>query len=106
MNEYRVIKELEKDPCQSQRTLAQRLDISVGKANYLLAGLIEKGLIKASKLKNHPDHIRWKYILTPKGFKEKLRLTRDYLNTRIVEFDKIRAEIEDLKKEVENPAAQ
>jgi EPS-associated MarR family transcriptional regulator len=99
MNEYKLIREIERNPFHTQRTLADKLDISLGKANYLLAGLIHKGIVKARKLKNHPDKIRWKYILTPKGIAEKLVLTRGYLQKRINEFEIIRCEIEELKKE-------
>ena len=52
MNEYKLIHELEKNPFHTQRTLADKLNISLGKANYLLAGLIEKGIVKTNKLKN------------------------------------------------------
>lgn len=100
MIEYKLIRELDKNPYHTQRTLASTLDISLGKANYVLAGLIEKGIIKAKKLKNHPDNIHWKYILTPKGIREKIRITQNYLHTRLKEFDQIRREIEELKNEV------
>jgi len=100
MIEYHVIKELELNPSHTQRSLAQKLNISLGKANYVLAGLIEKGVIKAKKLKNHPDHIRWRYILTPKGMKEKVVITRNYLNKRLKEFEDIQREIARLKYEI------
>jgi EPS-associated MarR family transcriptional regulator len=100
MNDYKLIHELEKNPFHTQRTLADKLNISLGKANYLLAGLIEKGLIKTHKFKNDPDKIRWKYILTPKGIKEKLTITQHYLHVRLEEFNKIQREIEELKNEV------
>jgi EPS-associated MarR family transcriptional regulator len=100
MIEYKVIKELEQNPAHTQRSLARKLDISLGKANYVIAGLIEKGIIKAKRLKNEPDKIRWKYILTPKGMKEKVIITRNYLNKRLREFDAIQKEIEELREEV------
>jgi EPS-associated MarR family transcriptional regulator len=100
MNEYKLIHELEKNPFHTQRTLADKLNISLGKANYLLAGLIEKGIVKTNKLKNGPEKIRWKYILTPKGIKEKIRITRSYLHVRLEEFETIQREIEELKSEV------
>lgn len=102
MIEYKIIKELEQNPAQTQRSLAGRLGISLGKLNYVMSGLTRKGLIKARKLKNHPEKVRWQYILTPEGVKEKLRLTRDYLNSRLREFDVLQSEISELKKEVEN----
>ena len=100
MNEYRLIREIERNPFHTQRTLASSLHISLGKANYLLAGLVQKGIIKARKLRNDPEKIRWKYILTPKGIKEKLSITSDYLQKRIAEFESMQREIEELKTEV------
>lgn len=73
MIEYKVMREIEQNPMHTQRTLAETLDISLGKANYVLAGLVEKGVVKVKKLKNHPDKIRWQYVLTPAGVKEKLK---------------------------------
>lgn len=101
MNEYKLIREIERNPFHTQRTLATTLHISLGKANYLLSGLMQKGIIKARKLRNDPEKIRWEYILTPKGIKEKFVITRDYLQKRIDEFEAIQREIEELKTEVE-----
>ena len=100
MIEYKLIKEIEKNPRHTQRSLAQKLNISLGKVNYVISGLIEKGIIKAKKLKNDPDKIRWQYILTPQGMKEKLIITHIYLKKRIQEFEQIQNEIIELKKEV------
>lgn len=100
MIEYKVIKELEENPSHTQRSLAQRLNVSLGKVNYILSGLVEKGIIKAKRLKNSPDKIRWQYILTPQGLTEKIRITQEYLKKRLKEFEQIQSEIEELKKEV------
>ena len=101
MIEYKLIRELEQNPLHTQRSLAEKLNISLGKANYLLAGFVEKGIIKAKRLKNHPEKIRWQYILTAKGLKEKVRITRNYFNRRLKEFDKIKVEISELRQEID-----
>jgi EPS-associated MarR family transcriptional regulator len=106
MIEYKLIKEIEKNPYHTQRTLAQSLGISLGKANYLLGGLIDKGIVKVRKLKNDPDKIRWKYILTPKGLSEKLAITRSYLQKRTGEFEALQREIEELKVEVQRQSGK
>jgi EPS-associated MarR family transcriptional regulator len=106
MIDYKLIREIEKNPYHTQRTLAQSLGISLGKANYLLGGLIDKGIIKARKLKNDPDKIRWKYILTPKGLSEKLAITRSYLQKRTGEFEALQREIEELKTEVQRQSGK
>jgi len=100
MIEYKLIRELEKNPNHTQRSLAGTLNVSLGKANYVLAGLVEQGLIRARRLRNHPGRIKWQYVLTPKGVKEKLRITRSYLRARMHEFDRIGREIAELKQEV------
>ncbi|MBN1604452.1 MAG: MarR family EPS-associated transcriptional regulator [Chitinispirillaceae bacterium] len=101
MFEYKVIKEIESNPSHTQRTLADKLGVSLGKVNYVLTGLIEKGLIRAKKLKNEPENIRWNYLLTREGLQEKVELTRNYLKRREEEFEVLRQEIEVLKKEVD-----
>ena len=105
MDEYNLIREIERNPFHTQRTLARALHISLGKANYLLAGLMQKGIIKARRLRNAPEKIRWQYILTPKGIKEKLIITRDYLQKRIDEFEAIQREIKELKIEIEHSSS-
>jgi EPS-associated MarR family transcriptional regulator len=101
MIEYRILKEIQDNPSQTQRSLASKLNISLGKVNYVISGLVEKGIVKAKKLKNDPHNIRWQYILTSTGMKEKIDITKRYLMQRIIEYEKIQHEIEELKKEVE-----
>lgn len=100
MIEYKVIKEIQKDPTQTQRSLAKKLDVSLGKLNYVLTGLMEKGLIKARKLKNNPGSIKWEYNLTPKGIKEKIKIARNYLMIRIKDFDELQRDIDELKRDI------
>jgi EPS-associated MarR family transcriptional regulator len=100
MIEYKVIREIELNPAHTQRSLAEKLDISLGKANYVLSGLIEKGIVKVNKLRNNPENIRWHYILTPEGVKEKIRITQQYLQRRMREYEEIQKEIAQLQEEV------
>jgi len=97
MIEYKLIRELEKNPSHPQRSLAKRLNISLGKVNFVLAGFIGKGLVKAQKLQ-HPKRIQWQYVLTAKGVKEKLRIAHRYLGERLSEYDQIQREIEELQE--------
>lgn len=100
MIEYKVIREIENNPSHTQRSLAGKLNISLGKANYVLAGLIEKGIVKARKLKNHPDKIRWQYVLTPAGMREKIKITQKYLHRRMREYEEMQKEIAQLQQEI------
>ncbi len=102
MIDYKVIREIQDNPAHTQRSLAKKLNVSLGKVNYVLTGLTEKGLIRARKIKNHPGQVRWHYLLTPKGMREKVRIARNYLRKRVREFDRIQQEIDELKTEVEN----
>jgi EPS-associated MarR family transcriptional regulator len=102
MIEYKLLKAIEQNPVLSQRTLAEKLGVSLGKINYVLTGLIKKGLIKAQRLKNDPQNIRWSYLLTPEGISEKITITKVYLDKRLQEFDKIQQEIAELKNEVQD----
>lgn len=102
MIEYKVIREIEFNPLHTQRSLAEKLGISLGKVNYVLAGLFEKGIVKAKKLKNHPGQIRWQYVLTPAGMKEKIKITKKYLEGRLCEYEELKKEIFQLKQEVEH----
>jgi len=99
-HDYHVLKEIEKNPSHTQRSLAEKLGISLGKVNFVISGLIEKGIIRVKKLKNNPDKIRWQYILTSEGIKEKVRITRHYMERRLREFEVLKAEIVELEKEV------
>ncbi len=99
-HDYHILKEIEKNPSHTQRSLAEKLGISLGKVNFVVSGLVEKGIIRAKKLKNNPDKIRWQYILTPEGIKEKVRITKSYMERRLREFELLKAEIAELEKEV------
>jgi EPS-associated MarR family transcriptional regulator len=100
MIEYKLLKEIEKNPESTQRSLAGKLDVSLGKVNYVLTGLIKKGIVKAQRLKTDPQNIRWSYLLTPQGIQEKFQITKNYLDNRLKEFEEIQREIDELKKEV------
>ena len=100
MIEYKLLKEIEQNPSSTQRRLAEKLGVSLGKINYVLAGLMSKGIIKAQKLKNDPRNIRWSYLLTSKGIHEKIKTTQSYLQKRLLEYDALENEISELRKEV------
>ncbi|MBN1128756.1 MAG: MarR family EPS-associated transcriptional regulator [Chitinispirillaceae bacterium] len=102
MIEYKLLKAIEENPVSTQRTLAEKLGVSLGKINYVITGLIKKGVIKAQKLKNDPRNIRWSYLLTPEGISEKISITKAYLEKQLQEFDTIQREIAELKEEVRN----
>lgn len=86
---------------ENQKSLADELGYSVGKVNYILKALIEKGLIKAEKFIASDRKARYRYILTPKGFAEKLRLTEAFVERKRREYEELAAELELMKQQKE-----
>ena len=104
MNEvhYKVLKHLEDNPQITQRQLARELGVSVGKTNYCLKALLEKGWLKASNFKNSNNKIAYAYLLTPKGVEAKAKLTASFLRRKMQEYEALKKEIAELKKAVKN----
>ena len=97
---YKILKQLQQNPDISQRELAKRLNISLGKANFCVKALIEKGLVKADNFKNSTNKIGYLYLLTPKGIEEKVSLTQRFLQRKLKEHEALEKEIEQLRQEV------
>lgn len=92
-----IIRELEVDPSATQRTLAGKLGISLGKTNYLLKELIKRGLIKSKHFSTHPEKLRKiKYILTKEGFEKKIVLIEHFLAKKEAEYVFLKKEWEEL----------
>jgi len=83
----------------SHKTLAGEVGYSVGKVNYVLRGLIEKGLIKAERFINSNKKLQYKYLLTEKGIKEKIDITQRFIERKKAEYDKLQAEMEIYKEQ-------
>ena len=91
---------LENHPNLSQRELAKEMGISLGKTNYCLKGLKEKGWLKVRNFKNSKNKIAYAYILTPAGLSEKTKITARYLKHKIQEYETLKSEIEKLRQDV------
>lgn len=98
---YELIRLLESNPEMSQRDVARKLGMSLGKTNYCLKALIHKGWIKAANFKNSRNRIAYMYQLTPRGIEAKAKLTMRYLNIKMREYEALRLEIEQLRREAE-----
>ena len=101
MTNYHSLRLLEDNPGLSQRQLAEHLGVSTGKAHYMLRGLLDKGLVKAENFRRSDNKRAYLYKLTPAGVSEKLAVTRRYLEQRRSEYERIRAEIDALERELE-----
>ena len=97
----KVLRYLEDNPEVSQRELANELGVSLGKANYCLRALINKGLVKAKNFKNNANKRAYLYILTPKGMETKARITASFLQRKMKEYEMLKQEIRELQAEVD-----
>ena len=98
---FRVLKALEANPNLSQRQLATELGISVGKANYCIKALIDKGWVKARNFRDTGNKLAYAYVLTPKGIRRKSQLTMRFLERKRREFEALRHEIAVLSAELD-----
>lgn len=96
---YGLLKTLEENPGLSQRDLAKRLGVSLGKVNFCLNALVEKGSLKINNFRNSENKLAYAYLLTPRGVEEKARITVHFLRYKMQEYERLRAEIEELKQE-------
>lgn len=100
-----TLKVLHKNPGVTQRTLAKEVGINVSSINFCLKALVEKGWIKMGNFSKNPDKLSYAYLLTPTGVAEKAVLTRRFLRRKMVEYEKLREEIEALQLEAEPDAS-
>ena len=101
-----LLKLLHEQPQMSQRDLAQAMGVSLGKANYCLKALMEKGLVKLGNFRRNPDKREYAYLLTPAGLEEKTRITMSFLRRKVAEYEALEKEIEQLRGELENRRIQ
>jgi EPS-associated MarR family transcriptional regulator len=99
--QYGLLKTLEENPGLSQRDLAKRLGVSLGKINFCLNALVAKGSLKINNFRNSDNKLAYAYLLTPNGVELKARMTMQFLKYKVQEYEKLRAEIEELQREAE-----
>jgi EPS-associated MarR family transcriptional regulator len=99
----RVLRLLSERPDASQRQLAAALGISLGKANYCVQALLQKGWVKANNFANNRNKGAYRYLLTPSGIEAKARLTARFLQRKLAEYEALEREIAQLRAEVEQP---
>ena len=97
---FRVLRLLEGNPQMNQRDLAAAAGVSLGKTNYCINALLDKGLIKVQNFKNSKRKLAYAYLLTPAGIAEKAALTQRFLTRKMEEYEALKAEIEQLKQDV------
>ena len=90
---FEVLRKIQKKPETTQRELAEELGFSLGKLNYCMKALQQKGLIKIENFKKNPKKINYLYVLTPKGIDQKLNLTLKFMKKKMQEYDELKKEI-------------
>ena len=93
-DQFNVLRKVRSKPNSSQRELASELGFSLGKLNYCLKSLKDKGLIKIKNFQKNPNKLRYVYILTPKGVATKTKITLNFMKRKMREYDELKAEIE------------
>jgi EPS-associated MarR family transcriptional regulator len=98
----RVFQIINENPQMTTREIAQKVGISNGSAYYLLTSLIDMGFVKLSNFKDSSQKIKYSYLLTPKGIREKSLITNKFLVRKKIEFEALREEINSLEGAVGN----
>lgn len=92
---FEILRKISKKPEASQRELAQDLGFSLGKLNYCIKELQNKGLIKIRNFKNNKKKINYLYVLTPHGIASKTKLAINFMKKKMKEYDELKLEIND-----------
>jgi EPS-associated MarR family transcriptional regulator len=98
---FKLLKLFEANSRLSQRDVARELGISLGKVNYCVNSLVQKGWIKVSNFKNSKNKSAYMYLLTPRGLEEKAGITARFLQRKLREHAALTAEIEQIRDEAE-----
>ena len=98
--EYIILKILKDNPKMTQRQLSKELGLSLGKTNYVIRALIDKGWVKLSNFRRSDNKLGYIYLLTPEGMSEKTILAQNFLKRKSEEYNRLKEEIEMLKNEL------
>tara|TARA_B100000965_G_scaffold406818_1_gene449127 strand:+ start:270 stop:566 length:297 start_codon:yes stop_codon:yes gene_type:complete len=90
---FDVLRKIEKKPNSTQRELAEELGFSLGKLNYCIKALQNKGLVKIKNFKKNPNKINYFYVLTPAGIATKTKLTLNFMKRKMKEYDELKKEL-------------
>jgi EPS-associated MarR family transcriptional regulator len=97
----KALRLIESNPHMSQRDLAVAMGVSLGKTNYCIKALLDKGFIKMQNFRNSQNKRAYAYLLTPAGVEEKACIAVRFLKYKVQEYERLRAEIVELQLEAE-----
>jgi len=92
---FNILRKIDSNPRSTQRELAHKLGISLGKLNYCLKSLKYKGLVKIENFKRSPNKLNYFYVLTPKGISAKTKLTINFMKRKMKEYDELKSELKE-----------
>lgn len=92
-DKFNILRAIGNKPGKSQRELSKDLDLSLGKINYCIKALREKGLIKIVNFSKNPQKLNYIYLLTPKGISNKTRLTINFMKRKMREYEELKKEL-------------
>ena len=92
---FEILRKIEKKPNSTQRELAEELGFSLGKLNYCIKALQNKGLVKIQNFKKNKNKINYFYVLTPAGITTKTKLTLNFMKRKMKEYDELKKELND-----------
>lgn len=98
---YQILKQIQGKPDVTQRELAESLGMSLGKVNYCLNALVERGMVKVGNFTRNEKKMRYAYLLTPKGISEKARVTVRFLEQKQQEYELLKQQLEQLRREAD-----
>ena len=98
--DFELLALLEREPQLSQREMAGRLGISLGRTNYCLRALVDKGAIKLGNFRASRTKLSYAYRLTPTGISQRVSLTRRFLERKLAEYDRLEVQIAELRREL------
>ena len=96
----KLLNYIHENPQSTQRELVEKIDVSLGKVNFIINALVEKGLIKLERFKSSKNKAGYLYLLTSKGMREKAEITKRFLEDKLAEYERMKGEIERLKQEI------
>ena len=96
-----LLRKLDLNPKYTQRELSREMGVSLGKVNYCIKKLMEKGWLKLTNFSTSSNKLGYMYLLTPKGIDQKAKLTTLFLKIKIEEFEILKDEIRKLKLDEE-----
>ena len=94
LNEYsqlQILRNIKEDV--SQPSIAKEIGFSVGKVNFIIKALVEKGLVKSERFLASNNRMKYSYLLTEDGVKEKMTLTKKFINIKKAEYEELQKEL-------------